>query len=144
MFQALRGVSKVEQGFLSSDPPHDNFSEGVIVHFSPEEITLALLIDVHLCTHASTSNHKLRGKYRSAVYVSGEGQAADAREVLEALQPKFPEPVVTQILQLVAFKPSDESFRDYYQKNAEGPFCSAYIDPKLKLIQARFGSHLSS
>lgn len=32
-FQSLRGVSKVEQGWVSSIIPNNQFSEGIIVHF---------------------------------------------------------------------------------------------------------------
>ncbi|MGJ8671076.1 MAG: peptide-methionine (S)-S-oxide reductase, partial [Oceanococcus sp.] len=29
VFNALRGVEQVSQGFIKSDPPHDSFSEAV-------------------------------------------------------------------------------------------------------------------
>ena len=67
VFQAIPGVLKVEQGYISSKMPYDSMSEAVIVHFS----TLAgleQLIDVHLETHASTRQHSRRDDYRSAVY----------------------------------------------------------------------------
>jgi len=82
VFQALRGVERVEQGFIRSTAPHDGWSEAVIVHFDPAVIDLKTLIEVHLRTHASTSEHSMRGKYRSAVYAFDPQQADDAQAVL--------------------------------------------------------------
>ncbi len=68
VFQSLRGVESVEQGWIKSDPPFDTFSEAVIVAFDTLVISLEVLIDVHLRTHASQVDHSFRSKYRSAVY----------------------------------------------------------------------------
>ena len=38
VFQALRGVEKVDQGFVQSDAPADTWAEGVIVTFDPSVI----------------------------------------------------------------------------------------------------------
>ena len=35
VFQALRGVTQVDQGFLQSVAPADTWAEGVIVTFEP-------------------------------------------------------------------------------------------------------------
>lgn len=51
VFQALRGVAQVDQGFVRSDAPADTWSEGVIVTFDPSVIPLATLSEVHLRTH---------------------------------------------------------------------------------------------
>jgi peptide methionine sulfoxide reductase MsrA len=67
-FAALRGVIRVEQGFIRADAPDDNFSEAVLLTFRPEKISVGSLIEIHLRTHSSTSNHSMRRKYRSAVY----------------------------------------------------------------------------
>ncbi len=68
VFQNLRGVAQVAQGFIYSHPPHDSLSEAVLVDFDPAQISLADLIEIHLRTHASTSQHSMRQKYRSAIY----------------------------------------------------------------------------
>ena len=68
VFQQIRGVSKVDQGWIASVVPHDTFSEAVIVHFDPRIIKLDQLIEIHLKTHSCTSSHPMRSKYRSAVY----------------------------------------------------------------------------
>lgn len=144
VFAALRGVEQVEQGYIRADAPHDNWSEAVQLHVDLAVIPLVALIEVHLRTHASTSAHKMRGKYRSAIYVENDADAASARDILEHLAKGFEAPLVTQVLPLRSFDPSPERYRNYAQKNAGGPFCNTYIDPKLALLRRQFAAHLHS
>lgn len=139
VFQTLRGVSTVAQGFIQSTAPHDTFSEGVVVDFDPETIPLAVLIAIHLRTHASTSPHKMRGKYRSAVYTFSDAQAAEVRSLINADRPNFNAPLVTLTIPHIAFKASDARFQNYYATDAERPFCTTYIDPKLAKIRREYG-----
>jgi len=136
VFASLRGVTRVEQGFIRADAPDDNFSEAVVLTFHAEQISLGALIEIHLRTHSSTSNHSMRRKYRSAVYAMDEVQAEAARCVLAALAPGFASPLTTRVLPF-------RGFQGYAEKNAGGPFCTAYIDPKLALLRKEFGMLLS-
>ncbi|EFO30545.1 peptide methionine sulfoxide reductase MsrA [Roseibium sp. TrichSKD4] len=142
VFQALTGVSQVDQGFMMSDPPHDSWSEAVGVTFDPGIIPLEVLTEIHLRTHASTSNHKMRGKYRSAVYVFDENQSSEVQRILLRLQAEFDEPLVTQVLDYRGFRASEERFQNYHLKNAERPFCQTYIDPKLALLKRNYRGFL--
>jgi peptide-methionine (S)-S-oxide reductase len=142
VYQALQGVGYVEQGFIQSLPPDDGWSEAVIVTYDPVAIGLATLIEIHLRTHASTSAHKMRGKYRSAIYPTNEVQSGEAQVALDHLQSQFAEPIVTQVLHLAAFKPSDTRFHDYYRSDPTRPFCQTYIDPKLNLLRERFAEEM--
>ena len=141
VFAALRSVTDVEQGFIRSDPPHEAFAEAVVVAFDPEALPLEVLIEVHLRTHSSASAHKLRGKYRSAVYAFDEAQGARARVILADLQPGFDRPLVTQVLPFAGFRPSDERYRGYYARGPDRPFCRTYIEPKLARLRREFAAH---
>lgn len=72
VFQSLKGVRTVEQGFISSYGGNDTFSEGVIVHYNAAVISPMDLTAIHLHTHQSTVDHSMRGKYRSAIYIFDE------------------------------------------------------------------------
>jgi len=138
VFAALVGVRAVRQGFIRSAPPNEAPSEAVLVRFDPAVIGLSALIHVHLLTHASTSDHARRIKYRSAVYVLNDAQRDAVVEVLARLQPGFDTPIITQVLPLAAFEPSEARFRRYFATRPSSPFCSRYIDPKLELLKSRF------
>ncbi len=136
VFEALRGVGQVEQGFIRAAPPHDAFSEAVVVHFNPGVISLADLIEIHLRTHASTSQHSMRAKYRSAVYVYSPQQSRAATAILSELQQAFGGPLVTRVLGFAGFKSSEPKFLHYFENNSGNQFCERYIDPKLERLRA--------
>ena len=143
VFQSLRGVQNVEQGYVSSTGENSTFSEAVIVHFKQEVIPLEKLIEVHLYTHKSTSNHSMRSKYRSAVYYFEEQQKARSLATLTNLQVSFSEKIITQVYPFKEFKASREEIRNYYLKDPEKPFCKSFIDPKLKILREQFSQEVN-
>jgi peptide-methionine (S)-S-oxide reductase len=135
VFQTVKGVEKVEQGYISSIIPHDSMSEAVIVHFDNSIIDLDLLIDVHLETHASEKLHSRRDEYRSAIYYVDEKMKSSLEEILISLSRKRNKNYITQILPFSEFKTSRESIQNYYQTRPDAPFCKRYIEPKLKIAK---------
>lgn len=142
VFQALKGVLKVEQGYIASLGTAASFSEGVIVHFDPAEIPLDRLIEIHLHTHKSTSAHSFRDKYRSAIYFFEEEEESRIPEILSQLQKDFEEEIITQVLPFKEFKASRQSIQDYYRSNPDKPFCQRYIAPKLQFLLKHYGKNL--
>lgn len=138
VFNSLIGVEQVEQGFIRSTPPADSLSEAVQLQFDPNKIPLAILVEIHLRTHSSTSNHTFREKYRSAIYTRCDVLSAEVVEIIQTLQSGFTKPLVTQVLPLVEFQISPDKYQQYYQKHAEGAFCQRFVDPKLAMIRAEF------
>lgn len=138
VFQSLKGVPKVKQGWIRSVPPNDTFSEAVVVYYDKEEIELKTLLQIHLLTHSSTSQHSMRSKYRSAIYTFSERQAKDILKLLTILQQEFDQPLITKVLPFEAFKENIEQYQNYYYTNPQLPFCQTYIAPKLSFLQKRF------
>lgn len=137
IFQALKGVDHVEQGWIASTPPFDTFSEGIIVHYN-KDINLDTLIEVHLLTHSSASAHSMRYKYRSAVYYFDQADQDEAESIIRQLALKNKVNYITQTLPFADFRLNTESQLNYYKNNKQGPFCKTYIDPKLTVIRERF------
>jgi peptide-methionine (S)-S-oxide reductase len=137
VFQALAGGLDVRQGFIRSDVPDNGWSEAVEVDFDAGRLSIRDLLSVHLSTHASTSHHKMRGKYRSAVYAADPELLGNCAQDLERLAAETGLPFVTRALAHRGFKPSDPRFHDYYQSAPERPFCQTYIEPKLATLRDR-------
>jgi len=142
VFQSLLGIEHVEQGWISSTEK-TTMSEAVIVHFHSELITLRELIEVHLYTHSSTSNHSFREKYRSAVYVFNEDQRVEATLIINDLQPDFHHDVVTEVLSFKEFKVNREDQLNYLYTRKNNAFCEAYIHPKLTLLLSKFSKNVN-
>ncbi len=144
VFQSLNGVVSVEQGFVASVGLDFTFSEAVIIHYDSALINLKDLIEIHLHTHKSTSNHSFRTKYRSAVYTYCKTQAEEAKQILDDLQKDFNNLLVTKVYPFRSFKPTKEEYVNYYFSNPKKPFCKKFIAPKLKLLLKKFPKKLTS
>jgi len=140
VFQALRGVAQVDQGFVQSDAPADTWSEGVIVTFDPSVIPLATLSEVHLRTHSATRARSPRSKYRSAIYLFEDSQRPEAELAVARFADETGKAVHTLVVPFKGFKASDERYQNYYRTDPSRPFCRRYIDPKLDYLRRRFSA----
>jgi peptide-methionine (S)-S-oxide reductase len=138
VYQSLKGVTKVAQGFVASEGEANSYSEAVVVHYDKQVIDMTDLILIHLHTHNSTSSHSMRKKYRSAIYTFNILDSERSKIALNRFQANFEEKVITKVLPFVAFKSSDPMFHNYYFKDTKRPFCQNYIAPKLKLLLEKF------
>lgn len=137
VFQALRGVETVKQGWISSSIPYNSFSEGIIVYFN-DEISLDVLVEVHLLTHSSTSMHNMSDKYRSAVYYFDSNDKPIIESIIRKLTLENHTSYITKTLVFVDFKLNSDTYLNYYMKDKQKPFCVTNIDPKLRTIRKRF------
>jgi peptide-methionine (S)-S-oxide reductase len=143
VFQSLLGVMKVEQGYVASIRENSSFSEAVIVYFNSDEISVITLIEIHLHTHQSTSNHSMRNKYRSAVYTFSEVQKQEVEQIIATFQKLSEKKLITQVFSFQTFKASRDEITNYYYNNPKKPFCESFINPKLKLLLNQFSSAVS-
>ncbi|OUS03577.1 peptide methionine sulfoxide reductase [Flavobacteriales bacterium 33_180_T64] len=143
VFQSLKGVISVAQGYIASNGKCNSFSEGVIVTYNSEEIDLQLLIEIHLLTHKSTKNHSMRDKYRSAIYTFSKEGNTKAKAILSDLNKNKSDPFVTLVLTFEEFKLSREAITNYYYSNPEKPFCETFINPKLKLLLENHNTYIN-
>ena len=140
IFNQIKGVQSVEQGWLNT-PDFPNFSEGISILFDSDHIDLTELIKIHLLTHSSGSNHPLRSKYRSAVYVTNEEQRNKAQLYINQFQKQHDQPIITKVLYYGDFKLNQSKYLNYYDRHQGNVFCERYIDPKLDVLHSDF-SHL--
>ena len=141
VYLSLKGVVNVEQGFIAQKEGASSFSEAVIVTYNTLEIGLRELIEIHLHTHKSTSEHSMRTKYRSAIYTFDETMYDLSTLYLRELQLDFEQKIITQVYSFKEFKYSNKEFQNYFYSDPEKPFCKTYIKPKLKLILQQFSKY---
>ena len=143
VFQQLKGVLKVRQGYLSSIGENETFSEAILLTFDSDIISFKDIISVHLATHASTAAHSFRKKYRSAIYYEDEHTKCVAIETLAIIKKQTNKNYVTQVLEAADFKESRVSIQDYYKKNPNAPFCKRYIIPKFEKLNKDYSFLIS-
>jgi peptide-methionine (S)-S-oxide reductase len=138
VFQALKGVIRVDQGFIQSEAPSDTWAEGVIVTFDPARISLGTLSEVHLRTHSATGTYSPGGRYRSAIYTFDAGQRREAVLTIARFATETGKVARTLALPFSGFRPSEARYQNYYRTDPDRPFCRRYIDPKLDFIRRNF------
>ncbi|KID57007.1 hypothetical protein JF50_14165 [Pseudoalteromonas luteoviolacea] len=143
IFRSIIGVQTVEQGWLNSFEDHISFSEGIFLEFDPHIITLNELVEIHLLTHSSTSNHSRRDKYRSAVYCQTIEHQKEVEGIIATLQGEFDQPIITRALLINEFKLSPEHYQDYFYTAPKRPFCQKIIVPKLVKLMEEFKSKVN-
>lgn len=143
IFDALKGVRQVEQGWITSSRPNATTpSEAVIVHYDEKKISLDILTEIHLFTHNSTSNHTFRDKYRSAIYTFSDEQEVKTQNILKQMQKLFEKPLVTKVYPFDTFRLNEEQYLNYYKSNPEKPFCQVRIKPKLRILMKKYRTYL--
>lgn len=153
VFSELEGVTKVEPGYSGGRTPDPTYEEVCTdatghaevaqVTFDPSVTSYRELLEVLFSTHDPTTLNRqgsdVGTQYRSVIFYRNESQRVEAQKIIKELTDEkvFRNPIVTEVLPLVAFYPAEEYHREYYMRNPEKPYCQAVIAPKL----AKFRSH---
>jgi peptide-methionine (S)-S-oxide reductase len=141
VFQKIKGVKDVFQGYLNTTTDYE-YSEGILITYDPNQISLEILLVIHIKTHQSFHNHSMRNKYRSGVYVFSNSQQKEVNNHLYQLQKQYSKKIITEVYSFNDFKESREQIRNYYGKDPQRPFCIKYIEPKLKILRMEFSKYL--
>lgn len=159
VFEALRGVEKVEPGYSGgrlTNPTYADVCTGstghaevVQVTFNPEEISLRELLEVFFSVHDPTTPNRQGGdvgpQYRSVIFHHSPEQKNTAEEVIAALDKAglWRAPIVTELAPFTAFYPAETYHHDYYERNPNQPYCRTVISPKLAKFRRHFAPKLS-
>ena len=142
VFASLIGVIAVNQGWISPVNDKNHFSEAIEVIFDPKLISQHDLINIHLHTHAASSNHAMRDKYRSALYAYNNEQYEQMSDSLLNLSLDFDSKLITQVFHFYEFKLNKAELQNYFYSAPNRPFCQTYIHPKLRLLLNKFTDHV--
>ncbi|WP_245893394.1 peptide-methionine (S)-S-oxide reductase MsrA [Parapedobacter indicus] len=146
IFQRLKGVLKVENGFSGgkiANPTYREVCSGgtghaevVEVTYNPDEISFEDLLRVHLSTHNPTTLNQhgadQGSQYRSIIFYRNENEKQAATKIIDEVQKSYPDKVVTQLEMFEHFYKADDYHQDYYNNNPDEGYCRAIIDPKLE------------
>jgi peptide-methionine (S)-S-oxide reductase len=130
-FDELPGVVSTTSGYIGgrvANPTYEQVSAGATGHaeavqvvFEPARIGYERLLAVFwknvdpLTPNAQFCDEG--NQYRSAVFYHDEGQRRAADSSKRALQPRFREPIVTEVVAAGPFYRAEEYHQDYYKKN---------------------------
>ncbi len=132
-FEKVDGVLAVVSGYMGGTVPNPSYeevsagrtghAESVEVTYDPSKVTYQKLLDAFwrnvdpLTPNAQFCDHG--SQYRAAIFYSTDEEkrlSEDSKRAIEQSK-RFPQPIVTQLVQASTFYPAEDYHQDYYKKN---------------------------
>ncbi|MXO62650.1 peptide-methionine (S)-S-oxide reductase MsrA [Qipengyuania oceanensis] len=158
VFRDVVGVSEVESGYIGGDKADPTYkevcsgrtghAEGIRVTYDPDTISLPELYDVFLGTHDPTQLNRqgndVGTQYRSAIFVDGDEQRAEAEAAIQRWNADHPgQGAVTTIEDATTWYPAEDYHQEYWEGEGQrNPYCQATIPPKLMKLRKSFQKYL--
>ena len=151
VLEQLEGVSDVRSGYMGGHVDNPNYdqvcsgttghAEVVQVRFDPAKLPLEELLawfwQLHDPTTLNRQGADVGTQYRSAIFYHSEQQRELAERSKETAQPRFREPIVTEISPAGTFWEAEGYHQDFYRSNRSKGYCRAVIAPKLDRLKLR-------
>ncbi len=158
VFTRLRGVESVESGYMGGHVPSPTYeqvctdttghAEVVQIRFDPEIISYGQILEVFFATHDPTSLNRQGGdvgsQYRSAIFCHSPEQARAARDTIRTLTGReaFRWPILTEVVPATEFYRAEQYHKDYFLRNADAPYCTMVVRPKVEKFSHQFPDKL--
>ena len=140
IFQRVNGVKEVQNGYcngLTQNPSYEAICTGQTGHaevlkvdFDESEVSYESLLEVFFETHNPTTLNQQGAdkgtQYRSAIFYTSDSQRLIANSVIGNIKG-----AVTEITELDVFYPAEAYHQDYFNNNANQPYCQMVILPKI-------------
>lgn len=160
VFEILRGVEKVESGYMGgagANPSYKEVCSGTTGHaevvqvtFDPAVISFRELLDVFFTTHDPTTLNRqgndVGTQYRSAIFYHSPEQKTDAEAVIAEWNAakNWPGPIVTEVAPAGTFWKAEDYHQGYFRENPYQPYCSFVVGPKVAKARKAFAEKLKA
>ena len=148
VLELLDGVKDVVSGYAGGtvdNPTYEQVCTGATGHaevvqvtFDPQVISYATLCDWFFKSHDPTTLNRqgadVGTQYRSVIFFHGEQQKAEALAAIERAQPKWRDPIVTEVVPAPTFWPAEAYHQDYFRNHPNQGYCRVMIAPKLNKL----------
>jgi peptide-methionine (S)-S-oxide reductase len=133
-FQELSGVLETAVGYEGGDvenPSYEQVCSGTTGHvevcqvtFDPSKVSyedlVAKYFEIHDPTQLNRQGPDVGYQYRSVIFAHSDEQAEVARRVIERTQPRFRDPIVTEVEPAKPFWRAEEYHQCYLSKRGSG------------------------
>jgi len=102
-------------------------AESLQIVFDPSKITFGEILDfffrLHDPTTANRQGNDIGTQYRSAIFYHDDAQRDAAERAIQRAQPKWPRPIVTEVVPFTNFFEAEDYHQDYLQRYPNGYTC---------------------
>ena len=149
VFERLPGVKSVVSGYAGghlNNPSYKQVCTGdtghaevVRIEYDPAKVSFEQLLDLFWQAHDPTTLNRQGAdegtQYRSVIFYLSDAQQVAATKSKAAVQARFPDPIVTEIVSLKEFYAAEDYHQDYFAKNPFAGYCQVVIRPKVSKLQ---------
>jgi len=137
LVRKLPGVVDTTVGYAGGtldNPRYEDVKKGRTGHaeslqivFDPSKISYDEILDfffrLHDPTTANRQGNDIGTQYRSAIFFHDDAQRDAAQRAIQRAQPKWPRPIVTEVVPFTNFYEAEDFHQDYLQRNPHGYTC---------------------
>jgi methionine-S-sulfoxide reductase len=137
LIRKLPGVTDTTVGYAGGTldkPQYEDVKTGRTGHaeslqivFDPSKITFDEILDfffrLHDPTTANRQGNDIGTQYRSAIFYHDDAQRESAERAIQRAQPKWPRPIVTEVVPFTNFYEAEDYHQDYLQRKPNGYTC---------------------
>lgn len=102
-------------------------AESLQIVFDPSKISYDDILDfffrLHDPTTANRQGNDIGTQYRSAIFYHDDAQRDAAQRAIQRAQPKWPRPIVTEVVPFSNFYEAEDYHQDYLQRYPNGYTC---------------------
>ena len=155
VFEHVKGVIRATSGYsggAANTAQYEKVSSGrtghaesVQVIYDPSQISFGQILKVffsvaHDPTQLNQQGPDVGTQYRSAIFFASEDQKRISQAYVEQLSAAkvFHQPIVTQIVPLVAFYPAEDYHQDYVDHHPENMYIVINDLPKVENLKKQF------
>ena len=158
IFMEVDGVEQVISGYTGGTVVNPTYqevctnntghAEAVQVTFDPARISYREILEIFFSVHDPTTLNQqgadIGTQYRSAIFYHNKKQRAIAEELIKDLYRSrlWKKPIVTQIVPLDKFDPTEDYCHAYYLRRPEQAYCWMMISPKVNNFRKQWAKRL--
>ena len=120
------------------------------IQFDPSIISYRELLEVFFSIHDPTTPDRqgadVGTQYRSVIFYHTPDQQKIAEETIKELSEEkiWPSKIVTGVIPLSVFYPSEEYHQEYFARNPDQGYCAMVVSPKVAKFRQKFASRLKA
>ena len=156
VFEAVVGVDSAVSGYAGGHVDNPSYelvntettghAETVLVYYQPDKVTYEELCRVFYYSHDPTTPDRQgpdRGSsYRSILFYQTDAEKAIAEKVTAEFEPRFSDPIVTEIKALDKYWRAEEYHQDYIVHHPENPYVQNVSIPRFERFKKVYDGEL--
>ncbi len=159
-FNTVEGVELAVSAYAGGQSPNPTYesvcsgetghAEVVRVNFDADKLSYREVLEIFFALHNPTQLNRqgndVGTQYRSAIFYHNEQQKQAAEQILQEISDEkiWPDPVVTEVIELNNYHQAEDYHQDYFSNNPQNQYCNMVVAPKLAKFKKTFASRLKS